>query len=1390
MDDYYSDIPKPDTPVSDYNLQAYVPVPSAGALPVKEISNREDMVVRVVWKDAEGRPLEGDFAAFVLGSVYQADITLTTKKGFTFDPLIRFSYPVNAVETQSADNSTGERILSIVYKITEVPLPIEEEPDLTAHIPVPVMGGSPVTSFYAGTFGGMVVWEAPNRAAVTGLFQAGTVYTAKAALYPAPGYTLVGSSFTYTGGGELNPSDGWSNTGSALTGMTVTFPATTTVAAAAVNDLDLTYKLPVPVRGGTPVTYFSAPQYTGRVDWLVGGSEAPHSVFQPNMAYTAKVTLTAASGYTLGYPAVNFTHGGAALSAAENGNGTVTVSAAFPATTAAAAIPVNDLNLTNYIPAPVRNGTPVRYFSAPQYTGNVAWTAGGQSLSDLFEANTAYTAVVTLTAASGYTFTGAPGAFSHGGAELITHLNGTTVRVRFGATTDAAVVQVNDLDLTGRVPAPVRGGTPVSYFSAPQYTGNVAWSVTAGGQALGGLFEAGTAYTATVSLTAVSGYTFTGVGANAFTCGGAAGTTVNAANTGVVTIAFPATSGIAATAVDDLDLTYKLPAPVRGGTPVTYISAPQYTGTVDWFVGGTSAPHSVFQANMAYTAVVTLTAAGGYTFGYPVVTFTHAGTSAVTTAPGAAVTVTVPFPATTGVAAVTVSDLDLTYRVPAPVNGGTPVAYVSAPQYTGSVAWKRTDNNAALSGLFGANTAYTATVTLTAVSGYTFAGVGANGFTYTGGPAAINSADSGEVTITFPPTGSVAAAVVNNMDLTYHVSAPVRGGTPVRYVSDPQYTGIVVWTVTPGGQTLNGLFEGGTAYTATVSLTAASGRTFSGVGANAFNHAGKSAISNGAGSGTVVIAFPATAAVTVTPISSVDLTNVLPAPITGASPLMSFNDGTYSGTAAWTTSGGTVVTLFEVGTMYTATVTLYPTSGYSFPASLPVTHGGITIANFTGEPRRGTITFPPTGILSFFNGPFSGRSAWSNDSAVDMIKTTHAAGHPSLYLQLAPRTDETVDLGAGDRDIGAGGLVLSYNDSTPGNNNSPPVVVIDGGGRVITTTTIPLIVARAGVTLTLRNITIIGPGKNELPPVQAEATGKLLLETGVSLIYDGDYENGTLSGFTTRLDSAIDVIRGKKQDNEESVTVNLSPGTEVVKLNNTTDIGTGLVLNSTNSPAEVTINGNGRIIQQDSNTKGALLTVGAGVTLTLQNITLKGTNNQTSPASSSPFVVVNSGGHLILETGAVITGCYETFGLTIAGGTVTLDGGEIISNTGVYGGPGSGGVTMSSGSLTLNSGKINNNQYADGRGGGVVMSGGTFTMYGGEIRGNYARDGGGGVYITGGAFTMWGGLISGNSIQFNSGGQFLKAGGTAQWNQNSDGALVDLGTTGGAISLPDWPSGP
>jgi hypothetical protein len=243
----------------------------------------------------------------------------------------------------------------------------------------------------------------------------------------------------------------------------------------------------------------------------------PNGVFGPGTAYTAKVTLTAASGYTFtGVGANAFTHGGGTPSN-EADSGVITIGFPETAETGGAPVLVDDLDLTAKVPAPVTGGTPVTYFSAPQYTGTVEWYANGTPLSGLFAAGTAYTAKVTLTAASGYTLDGV-GNFSHGDKTNLEPVkNGGKADVTIGFTATAGM-PVTDLDLTLYLSAPVTGKAPDTSFSAsaPQYTGTVTWALSGGG-AVVGKFEAGTAYTATVTLKAKQGYAFDGAGKFGYT---------------------------------------------------------------------------------------------------------------------------------------------------------------------------------------------------------------------------------------------------------------------------------------------------------------------------------------------------------------------------------------------------------------------------------------------------------------------------------------------------------------------------------------------------------------------------------------------------------------------------------------------------------------------------------------------------------------------------------------------------------------------------------------------------------------------------------------------------------------------------------------------------------
>jgi hypothetical protein len=101
---------------------------------------------------------------------------------------------------------------------------------------------------------------------------------------------------------------------------------------------------------------------------------------------------------------------------------------------------------------------------------------------------------------------------------------------------------VDSLDLSSQVTAPVAGGTPVTTaINNAQYKGSVAWQDSSGG-AFAGTFAAASVYKAQLTLTAQNGYTFAGVKANSFTYSYTGAAVTNAANSGAVTITFPALS--------------------------------------------------------------------------------------------------------------------------------------------------------------------------------------------------------------------------------------------------------------------------------------------------------------------------------------------------------------------------------------------------------------------------------------------------------------------------------------------------------------------------------------------------------------------------------------------------------------------------------------------------------------------------------------------------------------------------------------------------------------------------------------------------------------------------------------------------------------------------------
>jgi hypothetical protein len=261
----------------------------------------------------------------------------------------------------------------------------------------------------------------------------------------------------------------------------------------------------------------------------------------------------------------------------------------------------------------------------------------------------------------------------------------------------------------------------------------------------------------------------------------------------------------------------------------------------------------------------------------------------------------------------------------------------------------------------------------------------------------------------------------------------------------------------------------------------------------------------------------------------------------------------------------------------------------------------------------------------------------------------------------------------------------------------------------------------------IQGATEFAASKTELPSIEADGNG---ISASVG------------EGFTTDEDTFAAVVADMAEHSSSGYESYTLPG------NGGEDYLTALNLTERSSPLDVVIDGRrnesqtGWVVTGGTNS----ITIWSGVSLTLTNITF----------TTLPFIV-NAGGILVLDTGAVIQGN--------AGAGVTVnDGGILILNNGaaVQGNTGAG-ITVNGGLLEMKDGSL----VTDNRDSGVVLkSNGTFTMEGGTISGN-AADIGGGVVMTsgGGTFTMTGGIISGNTARSYTGG----------------GGGVAMGRTGGGI---------
>jgi len=406
-------------------------------------------------------------------------------------------------------------------------------------------------------------------------------------------------------------------------------------------------------------------------------------------------------------------------------------------------------------------------------------------------------------------------------------------------------------------------------------------------------------------------------------------------------------------------------APVAQTTPdieATFTATPAagITGTtavVTW-----SPTDSPFDYATVYTASVTLIPADGYEFTAGTVVTVNGQTATVTLNGDGTLTVTYTFPITgaaplTAITAVAISDIVAPAALATPdaeaAVTATPAGGIAGT--TAVVTWNPTDLP------FKHATVYTASVTLSAATGYEFTdGTTATVNEQSATTVNVNVNGTLTVTYTFPKTGDapITAVAISEIVVPVALATPdaeaVVAATPAAGITGT--TATVTWT--PDVST----FNYATVYTASVTLTAAGGYEFTGATTATVNGNAATVTLNGDGTLTVTYIFPKTgdAPITAVAISEIVVPIALATPdaeaVVAATPAAGITGTT--ATVTWTPA----VSTFNYATIYTASVTLTAAGGYEFTAGTTATvNGNAATVTLNGD---GTLTvtyaFPAT----------------------------------------------------------------------------------------------------------------------------------------------------------------------------------------------------------------------------------------------------------------------------------------------------------------------------------------------------------------------------------------------------------------------------------------------
>jgi formylglycine-generating enzyme required for sulfatase activity len=242
--------------------------------------------------------------------------------------------------------------------------------------------------------------------------------------------------------------------------------------------------------------------------------------------------------------------------------------------------------------------------------------------------------------------------------------------------------------------------------------------------------------------------------------------------------------------------------------------------------------------------------------------------------------------------------------------------------------------------------------------------------------------NTGELGFRVARGAEIGESTVDIFSLDGKVHYPVAGSPPdTTAIETLQYNGTVSWKEDDYETDVTGNFVLEKVYVAIVTLTPKENYTLSGVPENTFTFTGADSITNEEDSGIITITFPALISI----VSDTDLTSLITAPASYAIPDATGIDETqYTGTVVWSTvvSGyyqnptdtynpfneliSPYDRPFKPSTVYTATVTLAPKTGFTFTglAGNDFSYSGAGVANAANSGVI-TITFPVTGAPDY-----------------------------------------------------------------------------------------------------------------------------------------------------------------------------------------------------------------------------------------------------------------------------------------------------------------------------------------------------------------------------------------------------------------------------------------